>query len=93
VKRGHVVVALAVAGATALVMLSLVAWMTSGSYNPNHVRWLSLALVLPMVIAENIGFERPAALALAFCTYFAVLFGCLAWYIISAGPGRKERGR
>lgn len=91
--RGHYTVALAVSAVGAFLLLLLAAWMTGGAYSSNRVRGLDLALVFPMVIAVKVGFDRLGALAIAFFTYFAMVFACVAWYIVSGDTRRgKERG-
>lgn len=87
--RGHYVVAIAVSAIAAFLLLFLVAWMTGGAYSPVHVRWFDLALVFPLVIAAKVGFDRMGSLAIAFFTYFAMIFACVRWYIVKGDKGKE----
>jgi len=74
----------------------LVAWMTSGSWSPSRVRFLDLALVLPMLVAAKLDLGRNPGLGACFLTYWVIAFALLAWYIRSTNleirPVRNDRG-
>lgn len=92
--RGHYVVAITVSAVAALLLLLLAAWMTGGAYSPVRVHWFSLVFVFPLVIAAKVGFDRMGSFALAFFTYFAMIFACVRLYISTAALGvRGDKGK
>ena len=93
--RAQFVLVLFVSALVALLPLMLVAWMTSGSWSPSHVRFLDLALVLPMLLAAKLDLGRIPGLGACFLTYWIIAFALLAWYIRSTNlkikPVRNDR--
>ena len=90
----HTALALLVSALVAVLPLSLLAWITSGSWSPIRVRLGDLALLFPMVIAVKLGLGRTSALVVSFLTYWGIAFAALAWYIKTTGLQFKpKRGR
>ena len=94
-SRAQFVLVLFVSALVALLPLMLVAWMTSGSWSPSRVRFLDLALVLPMLVATKLNIGRIPGLGVCFLTYWIIAFAPLAWYIRSNNlkikPLRNDR--
>jgi hypothetical protein len=84
VSRSQFVVALVISAVAAVLPLSLLAWITSGSWSPSRVRGFDLALVLPMLVAVQLGLGRAAALAVSFFAYWVLAFAVLGCYIRNA---------
>jgi hypothetical protein len=79
--RTNFLLALLISAFLALLPLVFLAWMTSGAWSSNHVRWQNVALVFPMLVAVNIGLGYIASLVVSFFTYWVMVFALLAWYV------------
>lgn len=77
--------AMLVSALVALLLLILVAWMTSGSWSPSRVRWQDLVLVLPVLLAVKLGLSHVGALVVTFFTYWAIGIALMASYIRATG--------
>lgn len=79
--RAQVLLALLLSGLIAVFLWLLVLWLTSGTWSPQRVRLLDLALMAPMLIALKLGLPRSAAGAACFVSYwlmaFVLLLGCI----------------
>jgi hypothetical protein len=77
----------------ALLLLLVVAWMTSGSWSPSRVRLQDLFLVFPVLAAVKLGLARVPTLIACFLTYWLIAFALVAWYIrttcLETRPTRK----
>jgi hypothetical protein len=80
-SRVRIVLALLTSAVIALLPLMLVAWMTSGSWSINHIRWLELVLIIPMLASVQLGLDHVGGLVATFFTYWAIAFALLARYI------------
>ena len=91
-SRAQFTIALLGSALIALIPLALVAWITSGTWSWSRVRMIDLALVLPMLGAIQLGFERGAGLVMCFLTYWAIAFAALAIHIWRINPEVRRHG-
>jgi hypothetical protein len=80
--RSQLIFAAVASCLAALLLVALVAWLTSSSsWSASRIPWLDLGLILPLLVAEKAGLERVTALVVAFLTYWLVVLGAVTWYI------------
>ena len=78
----------------ALILVTVLAWMTSGSWSPLHIHWANFAIIFPMLLAVKLGLGNFAALTASFFTYWVIAFTLIACYFrsktLEIRPVRKK---